>query len=112
MKYICCNNFMVQVCDSISDCPTGEAAVGGEDENECDLGSGFGHPDGGDLITSLDFGEFSVLQLEEVDEGRYLLKTGGFLKALIFFSFKQFNNLTRSDHPSAPQECHCCVGGL
>ena len=102
MKYICCNNFMVEVCDSISDCPTGEATVGGEDENECDLGSGdddgFGHPDGeaghpddGDLITSLDFGEFSVLQLEEVDEGRYLLKTGGFLKAFIFLVL---NNLT------------------
>ena len=109
---------MVQVCDSISDCPTGEATVGGEDENECDLGSGdddgIGHPDDGDLITSLDFGEFSVLQLEEVAEGRYLLKTGGFLKAFKFYlySFKQFNNLTRSDHPSAPQECHCCVGGL
>ena len=79
---------MVEVCDSISDCPTGEAAVGGEDENECDLGSGdddgFGHPGGEDLITSLDFGEFSVLELEEVDEGRYLLKTGGFLKTFIF----------------------------
>ena len=60
----------MQVCDGSLDCPVGETSAGGEDENHCSFGSG-DHPD-----TLAEIGEFSVLPLEEVEEGEYLLKTG------------------------------------
>jgi len=63
-----------QVCDGTSDCPIGETTVGGEDEDDCNFGSG-DHPGTGS-VTLLEFGEFSVSPLEEVGDGGYLLKTG------------------------------------
>ena len=55
--------------------------MGGEDEDDCNFGSG-DHPGTGS-VTLLEFGEFSVSPLEEVGDGGYLLKTG-FRKAIFF----------------------------
>ena len=73
--------------------------MGGEDEDDCNFGSGdhpgtdsdhpgadSDHPaagSGNHPGTLLQFGEFSVSPLEEVGDGGYLLKTG-FRKAIFF----------------------------
>ena len=61
--------------------------MGGEDEYDCNFGSGE-HPaadsDHPGTATVFEFGEFSVLPLEEVEDGGYLLKTGVFGKLLFF----------------------------
>ena len=60
----------------------GDAEGAEEEEVEEEEGDG----DGGDqhgTVTSFEFGEFSVLPLEEVGDGGYLLKTGFLLKLFI-----------------------------